>query len=551
MKAGIIMKNLLCMLMSVLVLILIPSPMANSMPLVNELYMVILRDPDAQIIAIENSRIDVLGDLLRPIDIERLSKSPNVELSIAPAFHSFYLSFNTRKFPFNSKILRQAIWQVIPKEKIVRDLFSGYAAPIDSYLPPVSTWLDKSVKYLSYDPDAARALLKEHGWSWDTNGILVSPNGETLKPMKLLSPTASVAPTSAEIGNQATEAMRKLGIPIESEPMDFSAMLARLDRHDFDAVVHAWTLSRDPDSLFAFYHSSMDVQAGYNISGMSDPKLDEVLLALRDAPDEKSARVAVNEAQALLADIIPSVPIYSRYWITAIQKGWDGIYTSERTTADNFWTLTGMFPSDGKMRPVYWTLSDEPRSLNPITASSAYDWMVMSNVYDTLLSIHPDTFEDIPWLATEWSVKNEDNKTVIEFKLRDDVKWHDGKTLSVEDIINTFEYMKKIEAPRYYDSVKDIESITSQDTNTVVVKFSKTSYWNLHNIGGLPILPKHILECVEDWKVWQPAREKHPDNPQLTQLIGTGPFVFSEYRVGDFVHFKRNENFWKPSKDER
>jgi peptide/nickel transport system substrate-binding protein len=548
-KKIITMKGLLCKIALISVSLLAFSSIAISMPLVNELYMVILRDPDAQIIAIENNKIDVLGDLIRPIDIEKLSKSTNVELSIAPAFHSFYLSFNTRKFPFDSKILRQAVWQVIPKEKIVRDLFSGYADPIDSYLPPVSTWLDLNVTYLSFNPNAARSLLRKHGWSWDADGIIITPDGEKLKPMKLLSPTASSAPTSAEIGNLAAEAMRTLGIPIESEPMDFSAMLSRLDRHDFDAVVHAWSLTRDPDSLFAFYHSSMSVQGGYNISGMSDTKLDEVLLELRDAPDESTARGAVSEALILLSDLVPSVPIYSRYSIAAVNKSWNGVYASERTTADNFWTLTGMTPSDGKMRPVYWSLPDEPRSLNPIVASSAYDWMVMGHIYDTLIAVHPDTFEDIPWLASQWEVKNEDGKTVLEFKVRDDVKWHDGKPLTINDVINTINYLKEIEAPRFYDSVKDIESVTSSEPNTVVIKFTKTSYWNLHNIGGLPIMPKHILDEVKDWRLWQPARQKHPDNPELTQLIGTGAFVFSEYRPGDFVYFKRNENFWKPSKD--
>ena len=533
----------------VIVLVLTLCSPATAMPLIKELYMVMLRDPDAQIIAIENNKIDVLGDLIRPIDIERLSRSPNVELSIAPAFHSFYLSFNTRRFPFDSKVLRQAVWQVIPKNKIVRDLFSGYAEPIDYYLPPVSTWLDLDVTYFSYNPDGARALLKTHGWSWDSNGILITPDGETLKPMKLMSPTASVVPTSAEIGNQAAESMRKLGIPIESEPMDFSAMLSRMDRHDFDAVVHAWSLSRDPDSLYSFYHSSMNVQGGYNVSGISDPELDKVLLELRDAPDEIIARGAVSKSQIMLSELVPSVPIYSRYSVAAVNKGWNGVYTSEKVTADNFWTLTGMTPSDGEMRPVYWVLPDEPRSLNPITASSAYDWMVMSNIYDTLISVHPDTFLDIPWLASGWEVKNEDGRTVIEFKVREDIEWHDGKPLTTEDVINSIEYMKKAEAPRYYDSVKDIESITSPAANVVVVKFTKTSYWNLHNIGGLPILPKHILDTVEDWKVWQPSREKHPDKPELTQLIGTGPFVFSEYRAGDYVYLKRNENFWNPGKD--
>jgi peptide/nickel transport system substrate-binding protein len=241
--------------------------------------------------------------------------------------------------------------------------------------------------------------------------------------------------------------------------MDFSVMLSRMDRHDFDAVVHAWSLSRDPDSLFSFYHSSMNVQGGYNVSGMSDPELDKALLELRDAPDEITARGAASEAQILLSELVPAVPIYSRYSVAAVNKGWNGIYISEKVTADNFWTLAEMTPSDGKMRPVYWALPEEPRSLNPMSASSAYDWMVMGHVYDTLMSVNPDTFEDIPWLASEWKVSNEGGKTVLEFRIRDGVKWHDGKPFTADDVIRTIEFMKESEPPRYYDSVKDIESI--------------------------------------------------------------------------------------------
>ncbi|MGC9373260.1 MAG: ABC transporter substrate-binding protein, partial [Thermovirgaceae bacterium] len=77
-----------------------------------------------------------------------------------------------------------------------------------------------------------------------------------------------------------------------------------------------------------------------------------------------------------------------------------------------------------------------------------------------------------------------------------------------------------------------------------VVTMKNTSYWHLHNIGGSPVFPAHILEQVTDWESWQPAGTAHPEAKGLTMLVGTGPFVFSEYRAGEYVLLKRHDGFW-------
>ncbi|GAB1486904.1 hypothetical protein MASR2M79_19550 [Aminivibrio sp.] len=78
----------------------------------------------------------------------------------------------------------------------------------------------------------------------------------------------------------------------------------------------------------------------------------------------------------------------------------------------------------------------------------------------------------------------------------------------------------------------------------LVVTMKNTSFWHLHRVAGLPILPRHIVETVADWRSWLPASEKHPDDPSLTLLVGSGPFVFREYRPGEYVRMGRNETFW-------
>ncbi len=524
------------------------DPGAYGVPKVKDLYLVILRDPDAQLLALEGGKIDMLSDLARPVDIAALSKNPAVDMSLASGFHAFFLGFNARTFPWSEAELRRAACQAIPRERIVRDLFSGYAEPLATYLPPVSPYFEPGVTTYAYDPAAAAKRLADAGWTKGGDGVLVSPDGRAVPPQKILSPTASVAPTTTEIAVRAAEALTSIGIPTTAEPMDFSTMLARLDKRNFGMYVMAWSMGKDPDSLYSFYSSKMDVPGGYNLSGVQDTALDDVLDRLKFAPDGTAAAAAASEAQKMLSDLVPAVPLYSRYSISAIRKGWKNVFTSERTTADNLWTLLAMEPESGPMRPLYLAQTDEPRALSPFTSTTAYDWQILGMIYDGLMASDPETLEDMPWLATSWSVSDEEGpegmRTALAFTLREGVVWQDGRPFTSADAAATIEFLRKNEVPRYYDSVMHVEAIETPDDHTLKVTMKNRSFWHLHGIGGLPIFPKHVLETVKEWRTWLPAGEKSPDDQTLTGLVGTGPFVFREYRPGEYVRMTANETFW-------
>jgi peptide/nickel transport system substrate-binding protein len=93
--------------------------------------------------------------------------------------------------------------------------------------------------------------------------------------------------------------------------------------------------------------------------------------------------------------------------------------------------------------------------------------------------------------------------------------------------------------------VNHVISVETPSSQEVIVTLDRTSYWYLHNIGGLPIFPAHLLRNVKDWKSWRPERLNNPNGPKLTQLIGTGPFIFTEYKPGEFVHLIRYDGYWK------
>jgi peptide/nickel transport system substrate-binding protein len=524
-------------------------------PKMKDLYYVITRDMDAALLAMSTDKLDVLPDIYRPVDVDRLCADGDAELSMAASFHGFFLTFNTRKFPWDQKALRQAAVQVVERRKWVRDLFSGYCEPMSGFLPAISPFCDTDALAPPGGADEARKRLEEAGWTWNRAGWLVAPDGRELPTTKILCPPSSVAATSTEIAALFADALISVGVPAEIEPLDFQTMLARVDVGDFDACTNAWTMSRDPDVLYSFYHSSMDVEGGYNMSGISDRELDEVLSDLRYAPDESAAREASSRAQRLLAELCPVIPLYSRYSISAMSKNWDGIFETDRNTSDNLMTLISMTPKDGGERPIYWNIQEELRTLNPLVSSTAYDWEVLGTIYDTLISVDPYTFEDMPWLAEKWSIETDEKGSVLNFTLRDGLAWQDGRPLTVEDVAYSIQFIKDNSVPRFFDSVKDIESIEfDKDARTLRVTMSNVSYWHLHNIGGgVLVMPKHILENVPDWRAWQPGNRPYKalDGTELTELIGSGPFTFRESRTGEYVHMTRNENYFLFRKEAR
>ncbi|MDR2780724.1 MAG: ABC transporter substrate-binding protein [Synergistaceae bacterium] len=549
-------KNMLSLVCAVMLLFYPPAVFrasgfdifAYDGPKMKDLYYVIIRDMDAALLAMSAGRLDVLSDIYRSVDVERLSEAGGVSLSMAASFHGFFITFNTREFPWNMTELRQAASQVIERGKWVRDLFSGYCEPMRGFLPMISPFHEPGVTSFPRGASPARQRLADAGWTWNGSGWLVAPDGREVAPVKILCPPSSVAATTTEIATLAAEALRSIGVPAEAEPMDFQTMLARVDAHDFDVCTNAWTMSRDPDVLYSFYHSSMDVSGGYNISGISDPELDKILSELRYAPDEAAARDAASRAQKLLSELMPVIPLYSRYSISAMRGGWNGVFTTDNSTSDNLLTLLSMSPADGTERPIYWNIAEEIRTLNPLVSSTAYDWTVLGTVYDTLISTDPYTFEDMPWLAEKWSIESDERGSVLSFTLRDGLKWQDGRPLSVEDVAFSIRYIKDNNIPRFFDSVKDVESIEVDGASrTIRVTMGTVSYWHLHNIGGgVLILPKHILENVADWRAWQPTNRRHTalDGASMTELVGSGPFIFRESRTGEYVHMTRNENYF-------
>lgn len=160
----------------------------------------------------------------------------------------------------------------------------------------------------------------------------------------------------------------------------------------------------------------------------------------------------------------------------------------------------------------------------------------MHLIYDGL--IEKDEKGIIPWLAKEWKI-SDDGKTYT-FILRDDVKWHDGKPFTAEDVAFTFNYYEKhkpVQKSIFSGEESIVESVEVVSDHEVKVTVKQVAVTNLEKLGWARIIPKHIWENI--------------DNPseQLDKsiLIGTGPFILDDYKKEEGAYrYIANENFWGP-----
>jgi peptide/nickel transport system substrate-binding protein len=135
--------------------------------------------------------------------------------------------------------------------------------------------------------------------------------------------------------------------------------------------------------------------------------------------------------------------------------------------------------------------------MNPLTTYSTEANEIISLVYDKLLVYDLD-LKTQPGLAKEYNY-SEDGKTLT-LKLRNNVKWHDGKPLTADDVVYTYQLIKDSELSEYAQYLLQMTSIEAPDPATVTLTFDIPQAYN----PGLsiPILPKHIWETmsVEDMK---------------------------------------------------
>lgn len=170
-----------------------------------------------------------------------------------------------------------------------------------------------------------------------------------------------------------------------------------------------------------------------------------------------------------------------------------------------------------------------PDSFNPfLTTSAASEAGIQSEIYEPLLqydNAKAGTIYD--WLASSYKAIN-NNKTFI-FYLRHNVKWSDGTPFTANDVVFTFDLLKRYAAINT-DGIS-FSSVTAVGPYEVKFSLPAPSASELYYIASTYIVPEHIWHDV------------NPTTFADTQPIGTGPYTLKSFTPED-IQLTRNVHYW-------
>ncbi|MDY0129976.1 MAG: ABC transporter substrate-binding protein [Methanosarcina vacuolata] len=277
------------------------------------------------LIAFEQGQIDFTS--ISPDTLDRFKPDSDIRIVQQPAFWGYQFYFNMKNCPeLNDSRIRRAFAYAIDRDELVEKIARGAGkAGKMGILPEDHIWYNSDQTKYDYNPDKARALLEEAGWT-DTDGDGIRDNnGEKL------SYVLSLASGEVRIGELIKERLSEVGIDVQVKALESKSRDANLKSGDFELAISGFGgWGADADYLRTRYcdtgSQSGSVSSGAAIFGYHNDTLNDLgTRELQELNDSKRKEIVYN-MQTVLANDVPAIPLYytTSYDVWRISKydGW-------------------------------------------------------------------------------------------------------------------------------------------------------------------------------------------------------------------------------------
>ena len=298
-------------------------------------------DADLMIAGYSAGEVDFATDL-QDSDLPKLANLPPEQVSAIPALTYEFLRPNWSEGPFDETTqvggcsrnpivqdrgdlcpmadpaVRSAIPYAIDKDEINTRLLGGLVQIANTSITP-SAWFYADQPPATFDPEKAKQMLEDAGWTDSDNDGVREKDGTKLK-IELCTTTRQVridtlgliADWLADVGFEAIPNP----VPAADIFADYNEATVdtpcALSKSNFDLAEHAFTSSIDPLGNYFNYHSSQFEPNGANDAQVVDSGIDDALDAVKDNVDFGVIKDAMAEFQQIYAEKTVEIPLYYR-----------------------------------------------------------------------------------------------------------------------------------------------------------------------------------------------------------------------------------------------
>jgi ABC-type transport system substrate-binding protein len=342
----------------------------------------------------------------------------------------------------------------------------------------------------------------------------------------VLKVNAASAPTRQYAGVIQNQ-LKQVGIPCEIETVEFNTLLDQQRKGQFQLTTGRWVGgNQDPIYLHDLFHTG----AYQNRGRYSNPEVDKILEEAVNTFDRTKAKELYVRAQEIISREVPQFPLWYVDQMVVARRNVHNI----KVPVDGDWRfLRDVTVEGGKSGPFVVVLESNPETLDQLRGTDASSERLRQLMFNSLVRKN-ETFDYVGDLATD--IQASADGLVYTFKLRDGVKFHNGKPFTSADAKYTLDTLLASDSRKANDFFEGaapdrkplVKAIETPDPLTLVVRLSKPSNKFLSNLVPVGMMP-----------------QGYTTDQQKQTPVGTGAFKFARFDESQqVVDLAANDAYW-------
>ena len=206
------------------------------------------------------------------------------------------------------------------------------------------------------------------------------------------------------------------------------------------------------------------------------------------------------------------------------------------------WTTNMTFPALGspdavkggtiRMYEVNWPVT---LRLMGKDYNTAFNYRAVDLCLESLLTVHPQTLEFIPLLATHWKIS--EDKSTYTFRINPDARWSDGKQITANDVVATFALHmdERILMPSDQITFGKMETPVALSKYIVQVTVKEESWRNFLYFSGMAVMPAHQISIPGD---------EFLKKYQNAYTAVSGPYTIGQIVMNKTLTLERRDDWW-------
>jgi len=280
-------------------------------PYLETLIYQIIPDPNTAVQSLLNGEIDYI-DTVPNAQVPSVEANPEFKVTGKVYPSPLYFGFNLNSPPLDNVEVRRAIGMAIDRDQIVATALGGFGTAENRYYPSVIEWASNpEATAPALDVDGANALLDEAGLPLD---------GETRFELRLLHFTGWQE--AADTATVVKEQLAAIGVNVELVLLEFAAWEEQLIAGDFELGLLGGFQGPDPANLSIRWGTD----TGLNHWGYANAEFDALLVEGDSQPTQEERAPMYFEAQAMLAEDIPGIPLALQTFFAGFTSRLSGVW---------------------------------------------------------------------------------------------------------------------------------------------------------------------------------------------------------------------------------